>query len=107
MRKINNARQENNAAEQFKTIVKKGNAADDEGEICPYCGSTDTALLDGFVDKLANTTCEAWSCGACGSCFRRDAKLSEDGKTVISSKTFAGVKASASSKFSNKEADKL
>jgi len=107
MRKINNARQENNAAEQFKTIVKKGNAAEDEGEICPYCGSTDTALLDGFVDKLANTTCEAWLCGACGSSFRRDAKLGEDGKTVISSKTFAGAKASASSDFSNKEADKL
>jgi len=107
MRKINNARQENKAAEQLKTIVKKGNAADDEGEICPYCGSTDTALLDGYLDKLANTTCEAWSCGACGSCFRRDAKLDKDGKTVISSKTFAGAKASASSNFSNKEADKL
>jgi len=95
MQEINNAGQENKAAEQFKAIVKQGNAADQEGEICPYCSSTDTALLDDRLDELTNTAYEAWLCGTCGRSFRRDAKLGRDGKTVISSRTFAGARASA------------
>jgi len=91
MTEINNAKQESSAQSNWEIVTKKGNNAQDSGEVCPYCGSTDTDLLDDFVDEKACVASEAWQCGACGAAFHREAKLAEDRRTVIASKTYAGV----------------
>ena len=100
MAEINSAKQESSALNKWKIVVKKGNNAQESGEVCPYCGSKDTDLLDDFVDEKACVASEAWQCGACGATFHREAKLAEDRRTIISSKTYAGAMAMAASNVS-------
>ena len=87
MKEIKKAKQESSAQSSCEIVVKKGNNAVDIGEICPYCGSEDTAMLDDFVDEETNAASEAWQCGACGSTFGREAKLDKDGRTILYSET--------------------
>ena len=94
MEKINNVEQESGAqgsTTMYKVVVKKGNNAVDAGEVCPYCGSKDTVMLDDFLDETRNTVSEAWLCGAdgCHAGFLREVKLDKNGK-IVSSRTFAG-----------------
>ena len=94
MQEINNARQERSAQDStmYKVVVKKGNNAVDAGEVCPYCGSKDTVMLDDFLDETSNVVSEAWLCSA-SQCyaggFSREVKLDKNGK-IVSSRTFAG-----------------
>ena len=94
MEKIKNAGQESSARSDptmNEVVVKKGNNAVDAGEVCPYCGSKDTVMLDDFLDETSNVVSEAWLCGAdgCHAGFLREVKLDKNGK-IVSSKTFAG-----------------
>jgi len=79
MKEIKKAKQESSAQSSSEIVVKKGNNAEESGEVCPYCGSKDTVLLDDFVDEETKVASEAWQCGACGSTFLRKAKLDKDG----------------------------
>lgn len=90
MKEIKKAKQESSAQSSCEIVVKKGNNAVDIGEICPYCGSEDTMLLDDFVDEKTSVASEAWQCDACGSTFLRTAKLDKDGRTILYSETYAG-----------------
>jgi hypothetical protein len=94
MQEIKNAKQESSARSDptmNEVVVKKGNNAVDAGEVCPYCGSKDTAMLDDYLDESSNVVSEAWGCGAdgCHAGFLREVKLDKNGR-VISSRTFAG-----------------
>ena len=95
MQEIKNAKQESSARSDptmNEVVVKKGNNAVDAGEVCPYCGSKDTVMLDDFLDETRNTVTEAWLCSA-PQCyaggFSREVKLDKNGK-IVSSRTFAG-----------------
>ena len=95
MEEIKNAKQESGAqgsTTMYKIVVKKGNNAVDAGEVCPYCGSKDTVMLDDFLDETSNVVSEAWLCSA-PQCyaggFSREVKLDKNGK-IVSSRTFAG-----------------
>ena len=95
MEKIKNVEQESSAqcsTTMYKIVVKKGNNAVDSGEVCPYCGSKDTVMLDDFLDETSNVVFEAWLCSA-PQCyaggFSREVKLDKNGK-IVSSRTFAG-----------------
>jgi len=94
MEKIKNIEQESGAqgsTTMYKVVVKKRNNAVDAGEVCPYCGSKDTVMLDDFLDESSNVVSEAWVCGAdgCHAGFLREVKLDKNGK-IVSSRTFAG-----------------
>ncbi len=94
MEKIKNVEQESGAQSSttmYKVAVKKGNNAVDAGEVCPYCGSKDTVMLDDFLDETSNVVSEAWGCGAdgCHAGFLREVKLDKNGK-IVSSRAFAG-----------------
>jgi len=73
-----------------KIVVKKGNNAKETGDVCPYCGSKDTVLLDDYVDEKNEIASEAWQCGACHATFLREVKLDKDGRTILYSETHAG-----------------
>ncbi len=95
MEKIKNAGQESSARSDptmNEVVVKKGNNAVDAGEVCPYCGSKDTVMMDDFLDETSNVVSEAWLCSA-PQCyaggFSREVKLDKNGK-IVSSRTFAG-----------------
>ncbi len=95
MEKIKNVEQESGAqgsTTMYKVVVKKGNNAVDAGEVCPYCGSKDTVMLDDFLDEKSNVVSEAWLCSA-PQCytggFSREVKLDKNGK-IVYSRTFAG-----------------
>ena len=65
MQEIKKAKQESSAqsdSTMYKLIAKKGNKAEDFGEVCPYCGNKDTAMLDGALDEKTNVITEAWVC---------------------------------------------
>ncbi len=95
MEKIKNAGQESSARSSptmNEVVVNKGNNAVDAGEVCPYCGSKDTVMLDDFLDEKNNVVSEAWLCSA-PQCytggFSREVKLDKNGK-IVSSRAFAG-----------------
>jgi len=90
MQEINNAKQESSAQSSCKIVVKKGNNAEETGEVCPYCDSKDTVLLEDYVDEKNKTASEAWQCGACHATFLREVKLDKDGRTILYSETHAG-----------------
>lgn len=90
MQEINNAKQESSAQSSGKITVKKGNNAKETGEVCPYCGSKDTVLLDDYAEEKNRTAFEAWQCGACHATFLREVKLDKDGRTILYSETHAG-----------------
>jgi len=95
MQEIKNARQESSVQSDptmYKIVVKKGNNAVDFGEVCPYCGSKDTAMLDDYLDESSNVVSEAWGGGAdgCHAGFLREVKLDKNGK-ILWSKTFASM----------------
>jgi hypothetical protein len=94
MEKIKNAVQESSAQSNitiYKIVAKESNNAEDFGEVCPYCGNKDTAMLNDAFDEKTNVITEAWVCyspGCIGFC--REVKLDENGK-IVWSKTFACV----------------